>query len=101
MLEIEFLERDLVHSEYDWANIQADGVRVGKARCLIDGDKFTIFSIIIFPEYEGNGYGKQFVEKSKEKYNTVIADKVRFKAIGFWERLNFEDNKDGNWIFRK
>ncbi len=49
---------------------------------------------------EGNGYGKIFVEMVKDKYPVVIADKVRFTAIGFWEKMGFTDNNDGNWIYR-
>lgn len=100
-LEISFLDRIEANSEYDWANLNVNDERVGKSRCLIAPDKFIVFSIIIFPEFEGNGYGKIFVEKVKEKYPIVIADKVRFTAIGFWEKMGFTDNNDGNWIYRK
>ncbi len=98
-LEIHFLPHTESNSEYDWANLNVDEVRVGKSRCLIMPDKFIIYSIIIFPEYEGNGYGKMFVEQCKSQYSVVVADKVRFNAIGFWEKMGFVDNNDGNWIY--
>lgn len=91
----------MIHSEFDWANIQVGRDRVGKARCLIDGDCLTIFSINIFPEYAGNGYGKLFVEQSKTKFSKIIADRVRFSVVGFWEKVGFKDNKDGNWIYER
>ena len=100
-LEIYFLNKAESNSEYDWANLNVDDIRVGKSRCLIKPELFIIYSIIIFPEYEGNGYGKLFVEQCKSKYKVIIADKVRFTAIGFWERMGFTDNLDGNWIYKK
>ena len=100
-LEITFLGREEANSEYDWANLNINGERVGKSRCLIAPDQFIIYSIIIFPEFEGNGYGKIFVQKCKEHYPVVIADKVRYTAIGFWEKMGFVDSNDGNWIYRK
>ncbi len=98
-LVITFQSRELLHSEYDWANIQIENNRVGKARCLIDGDCLTIFSINIFPEYAGKGYGTQFVEEAKSHFKKIIADRVRFTAIGFWEKVGFKDNNDGNWVY--
>ncbi len=100
-LLIEFIEKNVQHSEYDWANITFNNERVGKARCLIEKNSLTIYSINIFPEYEGHGYGKEFVEYSKSHFNKIIADRVRHSAIGFWERCKFIDNNDGNWIWLK
>lgn len=98
---IEFIERNQQHSDYDWANITFGEDRVGKARCNINGDKLIIYSINIFPEFEGHGYGKAFVINAKTRFKTIIADKVRFTAIGFWDKMGFIDNHDGNWIFRQ
>jgi ribosomal protein S18 acetylase RimI-like enzyme len=101
-LEIHFLSHAQQNSEYDWANINFKGYCVGKARCLINGDVFTIFSINIYPEYQGNGYGKEFVEKTKLKYKKLIADRVRSKAIGFWENVGFiKDGETDNWVYIK
>ena len=61
----------------------------------------TIFSVNIFPEFEDHGYGKQFVLSAKKSYDTIIADRVRFEAIGFWEKMGFVDENDGNWAYRK
>jgi GNAT superfamily N-acetyltransferase len=98
---IEFVPKDLQKSEYDWVNIAMSGERVGKARCKIDGDTLIIYSINIFPEFEGRGFGKAFVEFAKLNFKRIIADRVRFSAIGFWEKLGFVDNKDGNWIYER
>lgn len=98
---IEFMPKESLHTDYDWANITVEDSRVGKARCKIEGDKLIIYSINIFPEYEGNGYGKNFVEQAKQKFNKIIADRVRFTAIGFWQKLGFFDNNDGNWLYER
>jgi len=100
-IRIEFIPRDAQKSNYDWANISYDDIRVGKARCQISDDTLIIYSINIFPEYEGRGFGKTFVEYAKNHFSKIIADRVRFSAIGFWEKLGFIDNKDGNWIYER
>lgn len=98
---VEFIPRDEQQSEYDWANITLNEERVGKARCKITGNQLTIFSINIYPEYEGHGYGRYFVEIGKEQFDSIIADRVRFKAIGFWEKLGFRKMGNGNYIYEK
>ena len=100
-INIKFISRDSQHSKYDWANIYHDGDVAGKARCLLAGRTMTIFSINVFPEFEDHGYGKQFVMFAKKSFDTVIADRVRFEAIGFWEKMGFVDENDGNWAYRK
>ena len=100
-IKIEFLDRNVQHSDYDWANIDVDGTRVGKARCLKKDDEFVIYSINIFPEFEGNGYGKVFVKEAQKKFPRVIADRVRSTAIGFWEKLGFKDDHNGNFTYKK
>ncbi|PKL15148.1 MAG: hypothetical protein CVV49_21875 [Spirochaetae bacterium HGW-Spirochaetae-5] len=96
---IDFKSREELHSEYDWANITYHDDRVGKARCKIDGETLTIFTINIFPEFAGQGIGRIFVEEAKVSFNTIIADRVRHKAIGFWEKSGFCNNSDGSWIY--
>ncbi len=100
-LKIEFIPKAQQHSEYDWANITAGNDRVGKARCLAEGDVFTVYSINIFPEFEGRGYATKFVESVKNKYDTIIADRVRPTAIGFWEKVGFKKDSGGKWIYKK
>ena len=101
-LVIAFISREQQKSEYDWANIFFNDSSVGKARCLINGDEFTIFSVNIYPEFQGNGYGKAFVDEAKRKYKKVVADKVRHGAVGFWENAGFvRDNEAANWIYAR
>ncbi len=100
-ISIEFIPKDIQHSEYDWADFSLGEHRVGKARCMIDNDTITICSINIYPEWEGHGYGRDFVNYCKRYFREVVADRVRPTAIGFWEAMGFWDNHDGTWIFRK
>jgi len=32
-------------------------------------------------------------------FYTIIADRVRYTAIGFWQKMGFEDKGDGNYIW--
>lgn len=99
-LVISFISREQQKSEYDWATICFNESSVGKARCLINGHEFTIFSINIYPEYQGNGYGKAFVNMAKNKYRKITADRVRSTAIGFWEGVGFKkDGETENWVY--
>jgi len=98
---IDFLSREEQHSDFDWANINVGDKRVGKARCKIGRNRLVIYSINVFPEFEGNGYGKRFVEEGKKHFDIIVADRVRFTAIGFWEKMGFKKSADGNWIYSK
>lgn len=99
-ISIEFLSRVKQHSEYDWADISFCGTRVGKARCLLKKSTVIICSINIYPEWEGRGYGKEFVNYCQNHFEIIIADRVRNSARGFWEALGFSDHGDGSWIYR-
>jgi GNAT superfamily N-acetyltransferase len=106
-ISIEFLPRSQQHSQYDWVDISSGDTRIGKARCKRNGSDGTgkatlvIYSINIYPEWAGQGYGRAFVDDCKRRFGIIIADRVRPSAIGFWETLGFRDNQDGNWIYSK
>lgn len=97
-----FISREKQNSEFDWANIEFNDEQVGKARCLIDGSRFIIYTIMIYPEFQGKGYGIEFVEFAKKQYTNIIADSVRYNAIGFWEKIGFiRDGETKNWLYSK
>lgn len=100
-VKIEFIPKGQQMSEYDWANIIVGNERVGKARCRVGDDQLIIYSINIFPEFQGLGYGTFFIDAAKLKYNKIIADRVRQTAIGFWEKIGFIPDNEGNWFFQK
>jgi len=88
------------HSDFDWMNIDRGDIRVGKVRGLIEGRKLIINSINIFPEFEGHGYAKETIGMFKADFDTIIADRVRYTAIGFWEKMGFEAN-NGNYVWTR
>lgn len=100
-LTINFLSKEQQHSEYDWADISIGDERVGKARCLVNGTTISIYSLNIYPAWEGQGYGREFVDYCKGNFKIVIANRVRYNAIGFWETMGFCNDHDGNWSYRE
>jgi ribosomal protein S18 acetylase RimI-like enzyme len=88
------------HSDFDWMNIDCGVTRVGKVRGFIDGKKLIIYSINIFPEFEGCGYGKETIEMFKATFDTIIADRVRYTATGFWEKMGFKSDNNGKYIWK-
>lgn len=99
-LSYKFLSKNFTRSDYDWVNVYLDGEIVGKIRSHIESESLTIYSINIFPEYERNGYAREAVEFFMKKFKRIIADRVRYTAIGFWSKLEFEDQGDGNYIWK-
>jgi len=98
-LSIEFTSKEQKNSQYNWADISSGSDRIGKARCRTERSTIIIYSINIYPEWEGHGYGREFVNYCKNHFQVVIADRVRHSAIGFWEAMGFCDNHDGNWSY--
>jgi len=87
------------HAVYDWLNIDRDGVRVGKVRGLIEGSVLTICSINIFPEFERCGFARKTIDMFKQSFDTIIADRVRHTAVGFWEKMGFVADGKGNYVW--
>jgi GNAT superfamily N-acetyltransferase len=86
---------------YDWIDIDSPEARVGKVRCLSAGETLTVFSIWIFPEYQGKGYGSRTIEMLSDQYPVLVADRVRNTAIHFWTKMGFAERPDGNWELRR
>jgi hypothetical protein len=100
-LTFKLLARDQERTDFDWMNIDRGTARVGKVRALIDGSSLTIYSINIFPEFEGRGYVKETIEMFKRTFDTIIADRVRNTASGFWAKMGFVDSSGGNYVYHK
>jgi len=75
--------------DYDWFDLEKDGTPVGKSRCRIEEGAFTVFSIMVYPEYEGNGYARAVIDHLKTLYPVIVADRVRYTARAFWTRMGF------------
>ena len=95
-----------VNSEYDWFNFEFCNERVGKSRCRIcsnencpDKSVIVIHNINIYPEWQGRGFGREFVEYCKSNFDAVIADRVRATAVGFWETMGFSIDNQGNYVY--
>jgi GNAT superfamily N-acetyltransferase len=104
-IKIEFLPPGITPSEYDWVDIALGETLIGKVRCkrMSSDDNvpetIIIYSINIYPEWAGQGYGREFVEYCQRNYTSIIADRVRYTAVGFWESLGFQNILDGNWRY--
>jgi len=98
-LTFKLIPREQQLSDYDWMNIDLGATRVGKVRGCVEDKSVTICSINIFPEFERHGYAKATIEMFKEHFDTIIADRVRYTAVGFWDKMGFSDTGDGNWVF--
>jgi chemotaxis protein methyltransferase CheR len=88
-------------SRYTWFNIEAGGDRVGKARVSASGKQLTIYSMTIYPDYEGSGYGQRAIDLFKEQYPKIVADRARTRARGFWERMGFQGDDRGDYTWQK
>ncbi len=100
-LTYKLLSKEHQHSNYDWMNIDYENKRVGKVRGKINGKTLVIYSINIFPEFERRGYAREVINMFKKKYTTIIADRVRANAIGFWVKMGFTIDKGENYIWQK
>lgn len=88
-------------SRYRWVNIIDGNNRIGKARSYQRDNELVIYSIQVFPAYRKQGYGRAVVERCKELYSVIIADRVRNTARAFWASVGFTDTLDGNYVWRK
>ncbi len=100
-LTYKLLSKEHQHSNYDWMNIDYDNKRVGKVRGKINGKTLIINSINIFPEFERRGYARETIDMFKNSYTTIIADRVRSTAVGFWEKMDFTIDQSDNYIWEK
>jgi len=96
------------HSEYDYVNFEIGNERVGKCRCRVcskencsDSSVIIIHNINIYPEWQGRGFGREFVEYCKSNFDAVIADRVRSSAVGFWEAMGFSSDNQGNYVYQE
>ena len=89
--------QDLGFERVDLINKQDE--RVGRAHCLIERGKFTIYLISIHPEYERRGYAGSFVNYAKKKYSTIIAAQVEADDVSFWEKMAFVPEEGTNYIY--
>lgn len=86
---------------YDRIDIDLPQARVGNVRCRFMNEKVVVYSIQVFPEFQGNGYGAATIDMLKGRFSVLVADRVRFTAKDFWEKMGFTARPDGNWELRQ
>ncbi len=86
---------------FDRIDIDLPKVRVGNVRCRFLADRVIVYSIQVFPEFQGNGYGTATIDMLKTQFRVIVADRVRFTAREFWEKKGFKELPDGNWEYRR
>jgi GNAT superfamily N-acetyltransferase len=100
-LELIQLPRRPDLGDYDWFDLESAGVQVGKARCRITPERFTVFSIMVYPEYEGNGYARQVIGHFQREYPLIVADRVRHSARAFWIKVGFTADTIDEYVWRR
>ena len=87
--------------DYDRIDIDLPEARVGSVRCRFMGEKVILYSILVCPEFQGNHYGTAAIELLKDRFQIIVADRVRFTAREFWEKMGFKPLENGNWEYRR
>ena len=100
-LELIQRPRSVDLGDYDWFDIEQDGTQVGKSRCRIEAGQFTVFSIMVYPEFEGHGYARAVIDHFKHSHPMVIADRVRFTARAFWVKVGFVPETIDRYVWRR
>jgi len=98
-VNVKFIPNDLQQSEYNWANIAIGDKQVGKIRGKIAGNTITIFSMMIYPEFREQGYGKQAIDILKTRFNTIVAGHVKHSKIDFWKNQGFVKSEKWNYEY--
>jgi len=105
-VSVKFMPEYKQDSEYDWVNFEFGNEHVGKCRCRIcskencsDIPVIVIHNINIYPEWQGRGFGREFVEYCKNNFAAVTADRVRAAAVGFRETMGFSSDNQGNYVY--
>lgn len=100
VLELTVTARDTLDG-YDRIDIDLPDQRVGNVRCRFMGEKVIVYSIQVFPEFQGNDYGTVTIDMLKRRFPVIVADRVRFTAREFWEKKGFTALPTGNWEYRR
>lgn len=98
-LELVQLPRRPEIGDYDWFDLEVLGTQVGKARCRIEGQRLTVFSIMVYPEHEKRGYARALIEHFKTEYRVIAADRVRYTARDFWTKMGFAPESEDLYVW--
>ena len=53
-------------ADYDRSDVDLPDVRIVNVRCRLLGEKVVVYSIQIFPEFQGNGYVRAAIDMLKD-----------------------------------
>lgn len=98
-VSVKFIPNDVQCSDYNWANITVGDEQIGKIRSKIAGNTIAIFSMMIYPEFREQGYGKHAIDVLKKRFNTIVADHVKHSKIDFWRNQGFVKSKKWNYEY--
>jgi GNAT superfamily N-acetyltransferase len=87
--------------DYDWFDIEQAGIQVGKSRCRIEPGQFTVFSIMIYPEFQGHGHASAVIGHFQRLHGLIIADRVRYTARAFWLKVGFLPESIDRYVWRR
>ena len=75
---------------------------IGFARAISDGHYYTgIYDLIVLPEYQGNGIGRQMMDMLVDKFEgTYIFLTYTEGNRDFYKKCGFEDIDNSMWIPR-
>ena len=48
-----------------------------------------------------HGYGKETIQMFQAAFDTIIADRVRHTATGFWEKMGFDPDRNGHYVWTR
>lgn len=86
--EVDGMDGDALH-----LLLEKDGVPIGTARLLLDGEIGKIGRVAVLEAYRGSGFGVLLIEKSIEVLRARGMQKAKLgaqtHAIGFYEKLGF------------
>jgi GNAT superfamily N-acetyltransferase len=100
-LQISITPRGPGTDSYDWVDLDLPEARIGKMRCRLEGRRATVYSVHVFPEFQGQGFGRRIIDYLKERFEVVEADRVRPTAVPFWEHMGFREATEGNWVYTR
>jgi GNAT superfamily N-acetyltransferase len=99
-LELTRLPRRAEIGDYDWFDLEHAGTQVGKLRCRVESDRLTVFSIMVYPEYEKHGFARAVIEHFQHEHRSIVADRVRFTARDFWCKLGFVPEGEDTFVWK-
>jgi len=65
------------------------------------GKKAVEAVVITHCHYDHKELLPRIKEMFKSHFDTIIADRVRYTAIGFWERMGFDSSNNGNYVWKR